>query len=97
MRVSTCTTLVMVVRSDGSVGVRIGDRTRSPGLFVVADCSAGAWSGDTGEHVHPRWRLQTAFGYLIGDLGLTCRRDAMAVRAALGAIQVDRTEWPPRP
>ncbi len=96
MGVRTCTTLGMVVRSDGSVGVRMGE-TRTPGLLVVANRSACACPGGTGAHLHRRWRLQTAFGYLVGDLGLTIRRDAMAVGAALGAVRVDWTERAPRP
>jgi hypothetical protein len=92
MGVRICTTLVMVVRSDGSVGLRLGERTRTPGLFVVADCPACAWPGDTGEHVHRRWRLQTTFGYLVGELSLTSRREAMAAASALGALSLDWTD-----
>ncbi len=97
MGVCTCTTLVIVLRSDGTVGMRMGDQTATPGLFVVADCPACTQPADTDKHVHRRWRLETTFGYLVGDLGLTSRRDAMAVRAALGAVRVDWTECAPRP
>jgi hypothetical protein len=61
-------------------------------LFVVADCLACARPDTAARHVHRRWRVQTVFGYLVGDLGLTSRRDAHAAAAALGALELDWTD-----
>jgi hypothetical protein len=83
---------VLVVRSDASVGLRMGEPTRTPGLFVVADCLACARPDTAAGHVHRRWRVQTVFGYLVGDLSLTSRQDAHAAAAALGALELDWTD-----
>jgi hypothetical protein len=91
MGVRACTVPVLIVRSDGSVGVRMG-RTTTPGLFVVADCPACAEPAAAARHLHRRWRMQTIFGYLVGDLSLTRRRDAHAAAAALRALALDWTD-----
>jgi hypothetical protein len=83
---------VLVVRSDGSLGVRMGERTTIPGLFVVVDCPACAEPVAAARHQHRRWRVQTIFAYLVGDLSLTRRRDAHAAAAALGALALDWTD-----
>lgn len=80
---------VLVVRSDGSVGVRQGEQTSTRGLLVVADCPACVQPATVERHVHRRWQLQTTFGYLVGDLGLTSRQDAHAAAAALGSLPID--------
>src|SRR5437016_367404 len=55
-----CTVPVLVVRSDGSVGVRMGEATtKTPGLFVVADCPVCAQPAGTARHMHRRRRVQT--------------------------------------
>jgi hypothetical protein len=87
-----CRVPVVVVRSDGSVGLRVGEATATPGLFVVADCPACAKPAAAAGHTHCRWRVQTIFGYLVGDLSLTSRRDAHAAAAALGDLEVDWTD-----
>jgi hypothetical protein len=90
--VQACTVPVVVVRSDGSVGLRIGEATTTPGLFVVADCPACAEPAIAARHMHRCWRVQTIFGYLVGDLSLTSGRDARAAAAALGDLEVDWTD-----
>jgi hypothetical protein len=92
MGVPAYTVPVPVVRSDGSVGVRMGERTTIPGLIVVADCPACAEPAAGARHQHRRWRVQTIFGYLVGDLSLTRRRDAHAAAAALGTLALDWTD-----
>jgi hypothetical protein len=59
--VQTCTVPVMLVRPDGSVGLRMGEATTTPGLFVVADCPACAEPAAAARHVHRRWRVPTIF------------------------------------
>jgi hypothetical protein len=90
--VQACTVPVVVVRSDGSVGLRVGEATTTPGLFVVADCPACTEPADAARHAHRRWRVQTIFGYLVGDLSLTSAREAHAAAAALGDLQLDWTD-----
>jgi hypothetical protein len=90
--VQACTVPMLVVRSDGSVGLRMGEATKTPGLFVVADCQACAQPPAAAEHVHRRWRVQTVFGYLVGDLGLTSWQDAHAAAASLGELELDWTD-----
>jgi hypothetical protein len=92
MGAQASTVPVLVVRSDGSVGVRMAERTTIPGLFVVADCPACAERAAAARHLHRRWRVQTIFGYLVGDLSLTRRRDAHAAAAALGTLALDWTD-----
>src|SRR5664279_5814189 len=72
----------MVVGSDGSVRWRIGEPTCTPGLLVVADCPAC-------EGVPDAWRVQTATGYLVGDLTLATRRAARAAATAMGCLDID--------
>lgn len=91
MGVRACTVPVLAVSSDGSVGVRMAERTPIPGLFVVADCLACGEPAAAARHLHRRWRVQTIFGYLLGDLSLTSRRDAHAAAAALGTLALDWT------
>lgn len=80
---------VLVVCSDGSVRWRMGERTTTPGLVVVADCSACEGGGETtGRHSHRRWRVQTVGGYLVGDLSAGSR-EARAAAAALGGLAID--------
>jgi hypothetical protein len=70
----------------------MAEQTTTPGLFVVADCPACAEPGAATRHAHRRWRVQTIFGYLVGDLSLTILQDAHAVAAALGALELDWTD-----
>ncbi len=86
------TTPVMVVRIDGSVGLRLGEVTATSGLVVVADCSACISPAAGVRHQHHRWHVQTTFGYLVGDLALTTRSDAHAAAAALGRLPIDWTD-----
>lgn len=80
---------VLVVCIDGSVRWRMGERTTSPGLVVVADCSACAGDVEVARHAHRRWRVQTDSGYLVGDLSLASRREAQAAATALGCLAID--------
>jgi hypothetical protein len=90
--VQTWTVPVMLVRPDGSVGLRMGEATTTPGLFVVADSPACSERAGAARHMHRRWRVPTIFGYLVGDLSLTSRRDAHAAAAAPGDLEVDWTD-----
>ncbi len=87
---------VVVVRTDGSVGWRMGEPSATPGLFIVAECPAchdvrrpdsRARSADN--HVHRRWRLQTESGYLLGNRGVASLRDAEDAAATLGGLPID--------
>jgi hypothetical protein len=92
MAARASTVPVLVVRSDGPVGVRMAERTAIPGLFVVVDCPACAEPVAAARHLRRRWRVQTIFGYLVGDLSLTTRRDAHAAASALGTLSLDWTD-----
>jgi len=75
---------VMVVRTNGSVGWRMGETSTTPGLFIVADCPACHDIVSAARHAHRQWRVQTYSGYLVGDLSLASRREAQAAATALG-------------
>ena len=80
---------VMVVRTDGSVGWRMGAPAATSGLFVVADCAACDGAVASGRHTHRQWRVQTESGYLVGDMSLGSRREAQDAAAALGSLAID--------
>lgn len=81
---------VLVVCSEGSLRWRMGERSTTHGLLVVADCSAcEADAPSVAGHSHRRWRVQTDSGYLVGDLSLATRREAQAAAAALGCLAID--------
>lgn len=82
----------MTVRTDGTVGLRLAETTPTAGLLIVADCGACRGTGVDHVHRHRRWRLQTQWGYLLGDLRVSRRGDALAAAERLGDLEVDWTD-----
>jgi hypothetical protein len=79
---------VLVVRVDGSVGLRMGMPSSTPGLIVVPECPRCIDVDTSARHHHRSWRIQTSFGYLVGDLSSRPRTEALAAAAALGQLDV---------
>ena len=86
-----CWRAVLVVARDGSVSLRMGELSPTSGLVVVADCPA-CRDAPRGGHDHHWWRIQTTFGYLVGEFGLPSRAEAHAAAAALGGLPIDWTD-----